>query len=205
MTRRRLRRAIGAEPMDLVLERVLWVLAVGGTALFLLKLTVLMTGGGHGDGDGDAHGIGGDHADHDHQGSSWAFQFFTLQSLATFAMGAGWMGLAARGRFVDTDAEAVGLAALFGFALVALMVRLMSKLRGLESSGTLNVKNAVGQTGVVYLSLPLAGAGQVEVVVQGRLCTLDAVSRAAPVPTGARVRVQAVDAAGRLVVLPLAS
>ncbi|HYC76929.1 MAG TPA: NfeD family protein [Planctomycetota bacterium] len=185
------------------LGRTLWIAAVAGSALFLLKLVVLMAGGGH-DGDADAGGGHGD-ADAGHHGSSWAFQFLTVQSLATFAMGAGWAGLAVRDRFAEDDLQTIVLAALFGVALVALMIKLMASLRKLEASGTLDVRNAVGQTGVVYLTLPRTGAGQVEVVVQGRLCTLDAVSPEAPVPTGARVKVEAVDDVGRLVVVPLST
>ena len=191
------------------LERVFWVLAIGGTTIFVLKLVVLMTGGGHGDSDASHGGLNdadGGEPGHDaggHHGSNWAFQFLTMQALATFAMGAGWMGLAAPERLTVNEGQTVAAAALFGVGLVVLMTKLMSKLRTLESSGTLNMKNAVGQTGVVYLTLPSSGAGQIEVVVQGRLCTLDAVSRGAAVPTGAKVRVEAVDAAGRLVVVAI--
>ncbi len=202
------------------MDKFFWVLAVGGTTIFALKtITLLLTGHGAGDGADVGHGdLGhGGHGGpgHDGQtghadsaqsaghGSSWAFQFFTVQSLAVFAMGAGWMGLAAQEFFARSEAEALAAAVLFGVALAALLIKLLMKMRGLETSGTLNVRNAVGSTGVVYLTVPPEGAGQVEIVLQGRLVTWDAVSAAAPVPTGARVVVDSIDAAGRLVVLPL--
>jgi hypothetical protein len=185
------------------LETFYWILAAGGTATFALKtLTLLFTG--HGDGDGADVGHGdASHGDAGGHGSSWAFQFFTVQSLAVFAMGAGWMGLAADEWFARTAAESLCAAALFGAALAALLVRLLMKLRGLESSGTLDPQSAVGSRGIVYLTVPATGAGQVELVMQGRLVTWDAVSAAGDAPTGASVFVEGVDAAGRLVVRPM--
>jgi hypothetical protein len=186
------------------LDTFFWVLAIAGTTTFALK-TLLLTFSGHADGDGAdvGHGDAGHHDASAHHGSNWAFQFFTIQSLAVFAMGAGWMGLAAEEHFARSDAEALAAATLFGVALAALMIKVMSKLRRLESSGTLDAKNAVGGTGTVYLTVPQDGAGQIEIVLQGRLVTWDAVSPAGAVPTGARVRVEAVDEAGRLVVSPV--
>jgi hypothetical protein len=53
-------------------------------------------------------------------------------------------------------------------------------------------RNAVGQSGAVYLPVPPArkGAGQVQLTVQGRLRELPCVTDGEePLPTGARVRV----------------
>ena len=59
------------------------------------------------------------------------------------------------------------------------MAKLMQKARGLSRAPEpLDVNRAVGQRGTVYLTIPRGGRGQVQVVVQERLMTLDARTRA---------------------------
>jgi hypothetical protein len=173
---------------------VLWALAVGGTALFVLKMAMLVMGGhGFGDHDGgfvDDHGGGDHHGEHD--SSKMAFQFFSIQAIAAFCMGTGWMGLAARGNGASYEVAIAG-GVLFGVLLVFLMGKLMQKTYALESSGTLDVNRAVGQRGTVYLTIPRGGRGQVQIVVQERLMTLDARSAGADLPTGTKIRVDRVE------------
>jgi hypothetical protein len=56
----------------------------------------------------------------------------------------------------------------------------MRTLYSMRYSGTLDYRNAVGQVGNVYLRIPaaMAGPGQIEVLVQGRLRTVQAFTRA---------------------------
>jgi len=184
------------------MDLFLWALAVGGTALFILKMGMLLIGG-HGFGEHDDGGFAdahvGDQPGDVHAGhpahadaSKIAFQFFSLQAIAVFFMGIGWMGLALRSKNAATEVVLVG-AVLFGALLVFLMAKLMQKARGLESSGTADVNRAVGQRGTVYLTIPRGGQGQVQVVVQERLMTLDARTTGADLPTGAKIRVDRVE------------
>jgi membrane protein implicated in regulation of membrane protease activity len=177
----------------------LWALALGGTALFVLKMVMLLVGG-HGFGEhddggfADAHGDSGDgHSGQHHtDASKLAFQFFSIQALAVLGMGMGWMGLAVlRGGGASEVALFSGLA--FGVALVLLMGKLMQKARALESSGTVDVNRAVGQRGTVYLTIPRGGRGQVQIIVQERLMTLDARTTGADLPTGCKIRVDRVE------------
>ena len=196
-------------------EFVLWCLAIGGTALFLIKILLLFMGADHGGdadggfGDMGGHDIGGhdvgdvDHGDAHHGDSTTAFNLLSIQSLATLAMGTGWMGLAAMRSLHLGDAAAVLLGLAFGIAMVFMMGKLLLKARQLESSGTLDVQEALGQTGSVYLSIPEGGKGQVQIVVQGRLVTLDARSPGAAIPTGTKILVEEVDSTGVLVVAPV--
>lgn len=178
---------------------ILWVLAIGGTTLFVLKMAVLVMGGhgfgDHDDGGGgfaDAHGA--DHGHHHGQqdSSKLAFQFFSIQAIAAFCMGTGWMGIAARSGGAKDEVALAGAVA-FGVVLVFLMAKLMQKARALESSGTFDVKRAVGQRGTVYLTIPRGGRGQVQVIVQERLMTLDASTPGSDLPTGTKVRVDRVE------------
>jgi membrane protein implicated in regulation of membrane protease activity len=174
-----------------------WALAVGGTVLFVLKMAMLLVGGhgfgDHDDGGGfaDAHS-GDEHGHSETDSSKLAFQFFSLQAIAILAMGMGWMGLAVLWGGGATEVAVVGGAA-FGVALVLLMGKLMQKARALESSGTVDVNRAVGQRGTVYLTIPRGGRGQVQIVVQERLMTLDACTTGADLPTGSKIRVDRVE------------
>jgi membrane protein implicated in regulation of membrane protease activity len=115
-----------------------------------------------------------------------------LQAIAFFCMGVGWMGIAARSNGAEPHVVLVA-GVLFGALLVFLLAKLMQKARGLESSGTVDVNRAVGQRGTVYLSIPRGGSGQVQVVLQERLMTLDARSTGADLPTGTKIRVDRVE------------
>jgi len=62
-----------------------------------------------------------------------------------------------------------------GIASMWLMARVFSMLMNLQSSGTIEMHNAIWQEGTVYLTIPPGGTGKVQVVVQGRLQEFEAV------------------------------
>jgi hypothetical protein len=70
---------------------------------------------------------------------------------------------------------------------------LMRGLRRLTVSGTLDLANAVGLSGSVYLRVPGRGQGpgKVTVEVQGRSMQLEALTDGPEIPTGARITVVA--------------
>ena len=70
------------------------------------------------------------------------------------------------------------VATLAGSAFLGIVIYLMSYLHSLREEGTLNYSNAVGNVGNIYLPVPpnRKGMGQVEVMVQGRLKVIQAVT-----------------------------
>ena len=78
-----------------------------------------------------------------------------------------------------------------GLASMLIVAYVMNLLMGLHSSGTLDMKNAVGTTGRVYLRIPAekAGQGKVHVTVQGRTVEARAVTAGPELPTGAAAKV----------------
>jgi membrane-bound ClpP family serine protease len=80
---------------------------------------------------------------------------------------------------------------------------LLRKVKRFESYGTLNLENAIGKIGTVYLSIPANsnGEGQIQIEVQGRLTTLDAKSVGEEIKTGRKVLVYDVKD-GKLLVSP---
>jgi hypothetical protein len=71
----------------------------------------------------------------------------------------------------------------------------MRGLARLQASGTVNVRNAVGASGTVYLRIPGArsGRGKVTVEVQGRSMELPAVTDGDTLETGTSVTVESVE------------
>ena len=66
------------------------------------------------------------------------------------------------------------------------------------------MENTVRKEGIVYLTIPENGTGQISVVVQGGLRQFDAVSSAGQrIPTGEKIRVVRVVSSRILVVEPI--
>jgi hypothetical protein len=71
---------------------------------------------------------------------------------------------------------------------VYLLIKILSSLAHLESSGSLDMMNAIGQEGVVYLSIPADGSGQIQISIQGRMQIFDAIcEHGERIKTGERV------------------
>ena len=97
------------------------------------------------------------------------------------ARGEGWL---ARG------ATATGGGMRVGVLAVWLIAKGMSMVRGLQSSGTIGMKNAIGEKGSIYLTIPPGGTGKARVNVQGRLLVLNALSKSGEeIKTGAQIEV----------------
>lgn len=163
--------------------------AVAGTLIFLLKLVLMFTGGDTLDLDTDVDTPPDGVLDgHD---STGAFKALSLQSVAAFAMGFGWGGLAVYhgldGGMLLSVLGAIGGGALMVWTLAMLLRGVLN----LQSDGTANLRGAVGTEGDVYVTVPEAGAGrgQVRLVVSGRQWIVNAVSEGEPLPTSSRVRV----------------
>lgn len=180
------------------------VCAVIGSLLFLLRLGLSIFGGEAGNVDTDmvsevAHL---DSADAHHVGDP-GFQLFSLQGITGFFIMFGLVGLAlsrAGGQIVWT---ALGGVAAGGMTMVVI-AGIVYYIQRLQSEGTLHMENTVGKEGIVYLTIPENGTGQVSVVVQGGLRQFDAVSSAGQrIPTGDKIRVVRVVSSRILVVEPL--
>ncbi len=119
-------------------------------------------------------------------GDATAVHVLGVRTVTAFLVGFGWTGLVA-----STHGAAAWIAVALAFAggciLMLLVWRLLRALMGLTESGSLDYANAIGATASVYLAIPAeqSGAGQVEVLVQGRLAVVQAMTRGAA-PRGRR-------------------
>ena len=110
-------------------------------------------------------------------GEGGASGIFSIRTIGAFFAGFGWAGAAMLQAGYSTGA-ATFVATITGSVFLGIVIYLMSYLHSLRQEGTLNYKNAIGNVGNVYLPIPpkRKGMGQVEVMVQGRLRIVQALS-----------------------------
>jgi hypothetical protein len=118
--------------------------------------------------------------------------FASVRGIVGFFVGFGWTGVIAfkAGWGVLGATAAASMAGLAFMTAIYFLARL---LYAQQSSGNVRMENAVGKTGRVYVSLPGGGlpAGQVQIVFQGQMHTLPAITRAAEsIPSGSNVIVR---------------
>jgi membrane protein implicated in regulation of membrane protease activity len=132
------------------------------------------------------------------------FGFLSFKALCAFVGIFGLVGLA----LYDTTMAMQGRLALSfvaGFAGMLLVGWMMRGLSRLQSSGNVNLHNAVGRTATVYLRIPSAkeGHGKVTVEVQGRSMEVNAITDGEEIRTGARVTVVSLEGDDTVNVVPL--
>ena len=83
------------------------------------------------------------------------------------------------------------------------MGKLFQAFHSVQSSGNMNIQNAIGQDGTVYMRIKPGEVGQIQVTIQGAMRTLDAIASDSSLhlKTGATVTVDKI-VAGRMVVVP---
>lgn len=131
-----------------------------------------------------------------------ALHLFTLEGIVAFLAVFSWTAILAyqsgvAGTLSVFIGAVLGALAMYG---VAKIIQLTARL---ASNGTLQMRNALGQTATVYLMIPARGAGQgkVNLTVQERFIEASAITDGAvSLPSGAFVRVVDVRADNVLVV-----
>ena len=212
---------------------ILYAVAIPSTVILVLQTLLLLFGLGHGadaDADGDVDvdfDHDGDFIDLDHDGipddldsdvdadlsaghlhgahlHDSGLRLFTVRGMVAFFAVGGWGGIAALemgapGWLALTAALVLGVAALL---LVAVFFKWAISL---QSNGTIDLNNAVGCTGEVYLTVPAenAGKGKVNVIIQQRYSEIDAVTKCSrSLKYGERVRVVAMADSNTVIVEP---
>jgi hypothetical protein len=150
-------------------EKIFWITSIIGSILFLIMMVMTFIGGVD-DVDGDM--------DSDFDADGGGFHFFTIKNLIAFFTIFGWSGIAALDYFPDNRIAVVGIATFCGILMMIIMATLFYLISKLNDSGTLDIKNAVGSTGDVYLTIGAkrASIGKVNVRIQGALRELEALT-----------------------------
>jgi len=178
------------------LEKLFMVCAVAGGVLFAVRLVLQFLGGdtgGHHDISSPVDVGGTDiHGDTAADGSDayLSFKLLSFQGLTAFFMMFGLVGLAMMRQTDGQEILSLVVALAAGLVTVWFIGLIFRKAGGLQSSGNIDVRNAIGHEGEVYLSIPGAGIGKTKITIQDRLRIYEAVSKdKTEIKTGQRVRV----------------
>lgn len=181
-------------------ERFFWVIAFPSTTIFILQMIMTFMGmGDNGDIIDDIQDsmneIPGDLVDLDLNDSAgevldfkYKFKLVTIRSVVVFFTIFAWTGIVATTSGVSKIATII-IALVAGFAMMYIVAYIYYFLTKFVEDGTMNKKNAINKEGLVYLTIPSGrkASGKVEVVVQGALRLLDAVTDGDDIPTGSKV------------------
>lgn len=166
-------------------QKLYWAFAIVGSTIFVIQtvLALFLGFGGDTDVDGDGTIEYGEHAD---TGLA-EFRIFSLRSIIAFIAFFGWGGIlwGKEGISALFAAFASGLMMMFISALIVYF------LMRLQQSGNIRPEELVGQSGVVYLTVPggRQETGLVKVTIRERSRQIRAVA-AEEIPTGVAVRVK---------------
>ena len=196
-------------------------MAIPATLILLIQTVLMLLGIGDEGGDGvfgegspfevngheisDAvEGVFGENfnpGDHDISGLD-GLRILSVRGIIAFFVVFGWMGVALSGAGLKL---AVNILISFaaGFITMVLIALLMRWVMRLQSNGTMDIRNALGCGGRIYLTVPemRRGQGKVNVTVQGQLREFECVTDMEnPIPTGAEVTVIGISGGDTLVV-----
>ena len=176
-------------------EHVFYIIAFASTLFLVIQLLLNLIGlAGH-DIDADAsagadipHDVSLDHVDAAHH---TGLAFISVRTVVAFFVGFGWAGVVMLSSKVSLPLTAL-FAFFIGLVFLVTIYYLMKAIFKLSETGNIDFKNAIGQSGTVYIPIPARGqgTGQVQVVVQGRLRELPAVTEEeAALPSGTPIKV----------------
>lgn len=188
------------------LQQIFTFIAIPSTAVLILQTILSLLGIGDGpdadtgfdaDFDTDFDAVDGS----DGFGDS-GLTLFTVRGIMAFLCIGSWSGMAFAGTNMNKTlaiflAILCGLAALFGMAY---MIKFMLSL---QSAGNINLANAIGKVGQVYIPIPgnAKGSGKITIIIQERFSEVNAITNEPEtLKTGETVRVVSTDETGLLVV-----
>lgn len=152
------------------LEQTYWIIALIGSAIFLVIFILTFIGGGDTDMDADS-------TDFQDDDGGVGFQFFTLKNVIAFFTIFGWTGVVCIDNQLSTSLTLI-ISSVAGLVMMVLTSLLFFGMNSLAHSGTLKIKNAVGVIGEVYLPIGAKrkNIGKVQIKVQGSLRELEAIT-----------------------------
>lgn len=197
------------------LQQIFALFAIPSSLILIIQTVLLLIGFG-GDSDMDAGGLHDGSLDHgtlghgsiDHDGhvdgsnGDDGLALFSIRGIMAFLCIGGWSGIVFAGTEMNS-VLAILLATLCGFAALVGMAYLLKLILSLQSSGNIDLANAIGKVGQVYIPIPAnaKGSGKINVVVQGTYTEVSAITNEMEtLKTGEAVRVVATDETGLLVV-----
>ena len=168
--------------------RVYWVIAIIMSSLFLVQM--LLTFIGLGTSDADIDTAFDSTPDGGLDGVDGAMQIFTVRNFINFLLGFSWGGICLWDVIPNKIILTI-VAFVIGLLFVSIFWAIYQLMMRLQSSGNIDLNNAVGVTCQVYLRIPAErkGTGKVQISFSGSVQEIDAQTDGVCLPSGARARV----------------
>jgi len=151
------------------LELIFASSAVLGGILFLLWFALIMIGGITAD---VFDGLFG--TDFDAMGADASFKALTFQGIMAFMMFFGLAGLWVLDGDSNQTSLAIVVGSITGFGSMYGTGKLFQLFVALQSDGTIDMDDAIGSVGTIYLRIPEGGVGQIQVESGSALRTYNA-------------------------------
>lgn len=152
------------------LEQTYWIIALIGSAVFVIIFILTFIGGADADMEADS-------GDFEADDGGVGFQFFTFKNVIAFFTIFGWTGIICLDNELSTALTLI-ISTIAGLLMMVLTSLLFYWMHKLAESGTLKINNALGVICEVYL--PIGGKrskiGKVQINVQGSLRELEAIT-----------------------------
>lgn len=151
------------------LEHVYWIIALIASIIFIVLLLGTIIGGVDADMDGVDADIEAD--------GGIGFQFLTVKNVTGFFTVFAWAGIASiNSGYSNTLTITISLIA--GLVMMFVMAWLFAFMAKQAESGTLLIKNAIGQIGEIYITVGKnrSTIGKIQIKVQGSLRELEALT-----------------------------
>lgn len=189
-----------------LVQQIFALIAIPSTAILIIQTVLQLIGIGGDDVPEDIDGDGIPDFDLDAAAAADdGLSLFSIRGILSMLCITGWLGVG----LLETalpDWAAILIAVAAGVATLIGIAFLMRGIYKLQSSGNIDISNAIGKVAQVYIPIPAAGAGsgKVTITLQEKFCEYTAITAAAEaLKTGSYVRVVSVSDGGVLLVEPL--
>ncbi|MEZ4826691.1 MAG: serine protease [Bacteroidia bacterium] len=171
------------------LLKTFWLVAIPASIFFLLQTIMVFVGGHSHDFDGGSGGF-----DTGVEGVDSVFDFFSLKNLIHFLLGFSWTGIAFFGS-ISSPLLLIGLSLAVGILFVYLFFVVIRQLQKLAEDNSFQLKEVVGKTAEVYLTIPgnKSGKGKILVSARGSVHELEAMTEGEKISSGAAVTVAKIE------------
>lgn len=186
-----------------LVQQIFALIAIPSTALLIIQTVLQLIGIGDDGMDLDGDGI--PDTDIDAASIDDGLTLFSVRGILSMLCITGWLGVG----LLETslpDWAAVLISVAAGIATLVGIAFLMRCILRLQSSGNIDISNAVGKVAQIYIPIPAAGhgSGKVTITLQEKFCEYSAITAGSEaLATGRYVRVVAVGDGDILVVEPL--
>ena len=164
-------------------EKVFYYFAVPFTLLFVIQLILTFIGIGD---DSDVGGVDDD----GFEDMDSSFHIFTVRNFITFFTVFGWTGITLINSGFSKGAT-IAISTVSGIIAMFIVAGLFYSMLRLSENGTVDLKNAIGLTGEVYIPIPenKSGIGKIQITIQDSLREVEAMTNEEQISTGTFVKV----------------